>query len=108
MQGLKLLDLRTHLFAATVIAVTGLLVVVVAGAVIALGVYDIGADAPHTRPVYALLEAVRERSIAVRARSNKPPSDLESPKRIASGAGLYAEMCSGCHLAPGMEKTEMS
>nr|MBA3812169.1 cytochrome c [Caulobacteraceae bacterium] len=34
--------------------------------------------------------------------------DLTDPKRVATGAGLYAEMCSGCHLAPGMEKTEIS
>ena len=24
------------------------------------------------------------------------------------GAGEYAEMCSGCHLAPGMKRTEIS
>src|SRR5262249_38728056 len=29
-------------------------------------------------------------------------------KRIASGAGQYAEMCSSCHLAPGMKRTEIS
>src|SRR5206468_6703966 len=31
-----------------------------------------------------------------------------SPKRVAAGAGLYAEMCTGCHLGPGVEKSEMS
>jgi mono/diheme cytochrome c family protein len=29
-------------------------------------------------------------------------------KRRQSGAGLYTEMCSGCHLGPGLEKTEIS
>jgi mono/diheme cytochrome c family protein len=33
---------------------------------------------------------------------------LSSPRRIAAGAGLYAEMCTGCHLGPGVEKSEMS
>ena len=28
------------------------------------GVYNIGADDQHTRPVYALMQAVRERSIS--------------------------------------------
>jgi mono/diheme cytochrome c family protein len=99
---------RTHLFALTVLAVAGLLIAIVAGAVIALGVYNIGADAPHTRPVYSLIEAVRERSIKVRASRISAPGNLDSPQRIASGAGLYAEMCSGCHLAPGMMPSELS
>src|SRR3546814_19664934 len=29
-------------------------------------------------------------------------------KCLQSGAGLYTEMCSGCHLAPGLEKSEIS
>ena len=29
-------------------------------------------------------------------------------KRIASGAAQYDEMCSLCHLAPGMKRTEIS
>ena len=59
-------------------------------------------------PTYWLIEHLRDRSIAVRARGIKVPADLGDPKRIAVGAGLYADMCSGCHLAPGMEKTEIS
>ena len=37
-----------------------------------------------------------------------PPADLASATRIARGAGLYGEMCSGCHLGPGLEKSEIS
>src|SRR5680860_1395784 len=72
------------------------------------GVYNVAADVPHTSPVFRLLEAVRDRSIAVRAAEVVVPSDLTDPGRIASGAGQYAEMCSSCHLAPGMERTEIS
>lgn len=72
------------------------------------GAYDVAADAPHTKLVYWLLDTARDRSVAVRAQSVQVPDDLGDPKRIAAGAGLYAEMCSGCHLAPGMEKTEVS
>ena len=72
------------------------------------GVYNVAADVPHTQPVFRLLEAVRDRSIAVRAAEVVVPSDLTDPGRIASGAGQYAEMCSSCHLAPGMERTEIS
>jgi mono/diheme cytochrome c family protein len=51
---------------------------------------------------------VRRQSIATRARDVVVPNDLDDPKRIAAGATEYEEMCSGCHLAPGMKKTEIS
>jgi ketosteroid isomerase-like protein len=35
------------------------------------------------------------------------PGDISDAKLIASGAGEFAEMCTGCHLAPGMKDTEM-
>lgn len=102
------IDLQRHLPSWPFAALAALVVGGVAGAVIFVGVYDIGADAPHTKPVHWLIETLRDRSIAVRARGVAVPADLNDQKRIATGAGLYAEMCSGCHLAPGMEKTEIS
>lgn len=72
------------------------------------GLYNVAADVPHTQPVYWLFETVRDRSIASRAREIVVPNDLSDPARISSGAGQYAEMCSVCHLAPGMERTEIS
>src|SRR3990170_2876417 len=88
---------------------SALLVVIAAGSLaIYAGVYNVAADIPHTGPVYWLLETARERSIAVRAADVVVPTDLDDPKRIASCAGQYAEMCSFCHLAPGMKRTEIS
>lgn len=71
------------------------------------GIYDVAADAPHTQPVYWLLQTVRNRSIAAHA-TDAVPINLNDPKRITSGAGQYDEMCAGCHLAPGMKRTEIS
>lgn len=88
-------------------ALTGL-VLLFAAMFVYFGVYNIAADAPHTTPVYALLEGLRDRSIRVHARGITPPADLNAPARIATGAGLYAEMCSGCHLGPGVERSELS
>jgi mono/diheme cytochrome c family protein len=90
--------------------VAGGLFIAVLGAALAiyLGVYNVAADIPHTQPVFWLMETIRERSIAVRAKDIVVPGDLSDPKRIASGAGQYAEMCAGCHLAPGMKRTEMA
>ncbi len=72
------------------------------------GVYNIAADVPHSAPVFWLANEVRDQSVAVRAGNITVPTDLADPKRIAAGAGLYAEMCTSCHLAPGMGKTEIS
>src|SRR3954447_6746835 len=75
-------------------------------AVLLSGVYDIGADAPHWPWVERLAGAVRNASISARASDIKPP-DLENRQRIASGARHYAQMCAGCHLAPGTEDSEI-
>jgi mono/diheme cytochrome c family protein len=79
-----------------------------AAVVIHTGLYNIAADVPHTQPVYWLFETVRDRSVATRARDIVVPKDLDDANRISKGAGQYAEMCSGCHLAPGMKRTEIS
>ncbi|HEY9513792.1 MAG TPA: cytochrome c, partial [Rhodanobacter sp.] len=70
------------------------------------GIYDIGADSHHTKPVATLIGALRERSIERRAQGLVAPN-LEDPALILKGAGQYAAMCTGCHLAPGMAENEM-
>jgi len=70
------------------------------------GAFDASADTPHSTFVYWLAQTPRERSIAVRAKGIEIPK-LEDPKLIAQGAREYAEMCTGCHLAPGMQDNEM-
>ena len=93
----------------TLLLLTGLLLLAALafGGFVWSGVYNIGADDTHTGPVYATLEALRERSIAVRASKLDVP-DLGDPARVTQGAGNYAAMCVGCHLAPGMTGTELS
>src|SRR4051812_16226609 len=85
-----------------------LVLAALAAAFIYSGFYNIGADAPHSRLVFGVLEELRERSISTRAQSIAVPADLNSPERIRAGAGLYAEMCTACHLGPGIEPTEIS
>jgi mono/diheme cytochrome c family protein len=85
-----------------------LLVLLAAVVVIYAGLYNIAADVPHTPAVYWLLETIRGRAVAMRSRDIVVPNDLGDANRISKGAGQYAEMCSGCHLAPGMKRTEIS
>ncbi len=70
------------------------------------GLYNVAADDAHTAPVYALLEIVRDRSIAVRSRDIQVPV-LEAPGMIATGARHYDAMCAECHRAPGQRESEL-
>ena len=72
------------------------------------GIYDVGADSIHSRPVYSMLQTLRERSITARAGKLHPPPNLSDMALIRQGAGNYDAMCTGCHLGPGIEPTELS
>jgi hypothetical protein len=49
----------------------------------------------------------RDRSIAARAQGIEVRPDLGDPERARRGAGNYDAMCVGCHLAPGLDDTEI-
>ena len=87
----------------------GLALLLIAGvaAFVHSGFYDVSADSPHSDAVFWLMKTTRNRSIEVHA-TDEVPSNLADPKRVASGAAQYDEMCTSCHLAPGMERTEIS
>ncbi len=70
------------------------------------GVYDIGADDHHTKVTLAIIERLRDRSIEMRARAVDVPQ-LGDPRKVAAGAERYAALCVGCHLAPGVTKSDI-
>lgn len=70
------------------------------------GLYNVAADAPHWRATSAFLEWVRDRSVAARSATLVVPN-LAEPALIRDGAGHYAAMCEGCHLAPGTAGSEL-
>jgi mono/diheme cytochrome c family protein len=70
------------------------------------GVYNIGADEPHWPATHGLISTLRDRSIAVRSGDLQVPN-LSDATLISKGAGQYAAMCVGCHLAPGKENSEI-
>ena len=99
---------RRHFPSLPFVIIAIIAIATLVGAIVYAGIYNIGADSPHWRMTYMGLEQVRERAIAHHARDIVPPRDLGGAERVALGAGLYKEMCTGCHLGPGMEKTELS
>ena len=104
----KPFDLKRHLPSMAFVAVLLVLIAAFGGIFIYAGVYNIGADSPHSRLVYNLLQDLRQNAVARGAEGIAVPKDLNDARRIAAGAGLYQEMCTGCHLGPGLERTEMS
>lgn len=69
------------------------------------GLYNIGADDPHTRLVFSVIETLRDRSVEMRAKSIAIPP-LDDSDLLLSGGPDYAEMCAGCHLQPGVTSSE--
>ncbi len=89
------------------VAAAAALVTIGAAVFVASGVYNIGADDHHTKLVLAIIEELRERSIAARSDSIAVPQ-LEDPSKIAAGAIWYSTLCVGCHLAPGVTRSRSS
>ncbi len=89
----------------TVLAVLTLLVAI-AGVFVYSGLYNIGADDPHSKAVYTVLQTLRDRSMQVRSAELTMPN-LEDAHLVLMGAGQYAAMCTECHLKPGMKNSEL-
>ena len=70
------------------------------------GAYNMGADQPHSAAVLRALEALREHSIKAHSANIVPPK-LHDPALITEGAEHYSAMCTGCHLAPGVDVSEL-
>lgn len=84
-----------------------LLLAAIAVGVIYSGLYNVAADRPDSPLTRWLLHSTMERSVRVRAAAVVVPKDLNDPLRVDTGAEHYAEMCAGCHLAPGVETSEL-
>ncbi len=70
------------------------------------GAYNMGADVPHWPLTHKMITTLRDRSITTASADLQPP-DLGDSTSILKGAGQYAAMCTGCHLAPGMKQSEI-
>ncbi|HUW28622.1 MAG TPA: cytochrome c [Sulfuriferula sp.] len=90
-----------------IVLATLLLIVLGIGLFVWSGIYNPGADSPHWKITYALMQATRERSVEQRSSAIQLPANLDDPQLILKGAGQYAAMCTSCHLAPGMKDSEL-
>jgi len=98
--------MKRHTVRFGVVVIALALIVIGLAAYAYSGLYNIGADNHHWSVTYEVLRSVRNRSIHVRSERLKVPN-LNDPQLVLRGAGQYAAMCTGCHLAPGVEDSEM-
>lgn len=75
-------------------------------AIVTSGVVYVGADQEHSPMIFSFLETARNRSIANASKDIVVP-DLEKVD-ISFGGADYKDMCAGCHLSPGVDKTDFS
>lgn len=94
------LRLAAALAAALALTAFGALLFVVSG------IYNIGADDDHPALVCAMITRLRDNSIEVRARTVAVP-DLSGAAGVRAGARRYALECSGCHLSPGVNHSQL-
>ena len=90
------------LFISTIIGLVG------TGLFIYSGLYPIGADVPHNKLTYWILETLRERSIARSVSGIQIPDNLHTSSRLLVGGADYNYMCAGCHLVPCLLYTSPS
>ena len=76
-------------------------------AIVTSGVVNVGADQEHSPMMFSIFETARNRSIAHASKDIVVP-DLEKVELISSGGADYKDMCAGCHLSPGVDKTDFS
>lgn len=90
-------------------AIIGVLVIslMLAMGFIYSGLYPMGADDQHNKLTYWALETMRERSIA-RSASDIVVPDLSDSALLLAGGADYNDMCSGCHLRPGVSDNDMT
>jgi len=70
------------------------------------GIIDVGAMQPHYALTRWLLHTGMEQSVRHHAEDIKVPP-LDRPQMVMMGFRHYREMCMGCHLAPGIENSEI-
>ena len=70
------------------------------------GLYDVAASTPERPLARWILTTVRDHSIDRQSAGIAVPR-LDDPKLVGEGFEHYHEMCTGCHLAPGMDSSEI-
>lgn len=70
------------------------------------GVINVAATEPHSALTAFVLGTTRDRSVSFHAQGIAVPV-LDDEQMVMDGFHHYREMCAGCHLAPGIESSDI-
>lgn len=70
------------------------------------GITNVAATSRDSAFMRWTLSTIRRHSIESHLNDIKPPA-LDNPELISAGAHHYHEMCERCHLAPGIESSDL-
>ena len=80
---------------------------IIAGLVVMLsGVINVAATNPHNPITALILDTTMDNSVRHHAKGITAPP-LDDAKMVMEGFRHYREMCVGCHLAPGINSSEI-
>lgn len=88
------------------VLVSSLVVIAIGIIFVYSGIYDVAASQPDGAVTRWVVTTTRDRSIERRTSGIAVPV-LNDPSLVEEGFEHYREMCTGCHLAPGTESSEM-
>ena len=85
-----------------------LLVIALAAGVVIMysGIINVAATDPHNPVTEFVLSTTMDNSVRFHAKGIVPPA-LDSDQMVREGFRHYREMCVSCHLAPGIDSTEI-
>ena len=94
----------------TALTIIACILLAAAGGVIFIysGLYNVSAMRPDNPVVAWALHKTFTESVALHSQGLKPPSDLEKPENVRSGARFFRDNCAICHGAPGMQPSNIS
>ena len=90
----------------TILSLT-LAAAIAAGYILSTGVYNMAATEKHWLITEKLIEWMRINSIDAHADALQVP-EMDEAEYLTVGAIHYNAMCTECHLAPGLEPTELA
>jgi mono/diheme cytochrome c family protein len=94
------------LVAAGTTAALALGAVLVAGAMVFGGLYDVATTTQHWQPTHTMLETAMRQSVRLRAR-DIPEPPLADEAMALRGAGCFRDKCVQCHGGPGVAPSDL-
>lgn len=90
------------------IGILAIIVAILVPVLVYTGTYSLGADSPDPQWLQTVFSTGSDAGVSAGARHVTVPAHLDASGMILIGAAQYHAKCQGCHLAPGMQPTDIN